>query len=212
MIKEAGLEDIVPILARAKINVLKRVLRHGGEAMRAVINQGPWIAEALELIEKAREDPRWATTPSFDEDPGFWVHLFTEENMTATAKQLEQHLGETDRREDEKRAEEEKEEDEESKEDSEVWCPTCFAVFRTTQAAASHRMRAHGYSYPGWAYAHNGQCTVCQAEFWTRRRLVLHWRTPRGAVCLERVVATVPPQDPEAVRCAAREEERMQPT
>ena len=211
VLREANMEDIAPRIARAKINVLQRVLRFGGASLRATVSQGPWITEAFELIEKARGDEKWRSTPCCQEDPFFWLHLLTQPEMKATAHQLKNAVAANISREQE---EEEKKEDEEEegKEDDEVWCPERFQVFQSVQAAASHRTRAHGYTHRAWTFAASGACEGCGTQYWTRRRLVDHWKGKTGKACLICVEKTCLPLDGKETQKLARQEELAEPT
>ena len=131
--------------------------------------------------------------------------------MKALANQLKQAVAacvEKERREEEKK---EGEDEEEEKEDDEVWCTVCFQVFASSQAAASHRNRAHGQPHVAWCYASSGGCDACGKQFWTRRRLVDHWKGKAGSTCLRSVERTCLPLDGREMQRLARQEELADP-
>ena len=131
--------------------------------------------------------------------------------MKALAQQLKQAVAACVEKEQEEEEKKEKEGEQDEKEDDEVWCPVCFQVFQSNQAAASHRTRAHGYTHRAWNFAASGSCDSCGRNFWTRRRLVDHWKTKAGSECLMCVERTCLPLDGNETQKQARQEELTSP-
>ena len=103
---------------------------------------------------------------------------------------------------------------EEEEKDDEVWCPTCFKTFPSHQAQASHRARAHGWRNEAWSFADSATCKVCNVCFWTRGRLVDHWKGAQGSLCLEAIKTMQDAGDPhenaKKHRSEAKDNERLQ--
>ena len=78
-------------------------------------------------------------------------------------------------------------------EGEEMLCSICGKEFPTLQAMASHKARAHNWRHQAWANASTTQCGGCNKEYWTRQRLVNHWKSAAGLGCL----AAIPKEPPE---------------
>ena len=95
----------------------------------------------------------------------------------------------------------EEEEEEAEKQNDEVWCPVCYKEFRTKTAAAVHKWRAHGVGSVGWHYATTTACEACEMQWWSRKRLVNHWRSTPA--CFAVITSTKEPVDPSICRAEA---------
>merc|ERR1712194_709877 len=151
-----GLEDVVVLIAKAKLSNLSRVMRYGGASLWATIQGGAWIKEAKQLIEDVLHEDNEEKRPKLDEKPEWWIGAMEHKERKGEWKRIKEAAARIAARKDEEKDKDGGEEESE-KEDDEVWCHVCYKVFASLQAAASHRNRAHSVGNAGWAFASDGK-------------------------------------------------------
>jgi len=195
VIARAGLDQPEYTITKARLQVFGRTLRFGSHALWATIVGHDWLQQVMDHIEPTREmSEQWMYTPAPKEDMCFWLDIFIDPAKKCLRKRLEQAAAKAEAEKERKRSEEKKEEEEgEADEGEEMLCSICGKEFPTLQAMASHKARAHGWRHQAWAHAATTQCGSCEREYWTRQRLVNHWKSAVGRRCL----AALPAEPPE---------------
>jgi hypothetical protein len=196
------------MMTKAKIGLLARVVRHGSEALRAVVcDAGDWLKEAKLSIEKvAKRDADFADLPGFEKGQ-WWSDFFKNKYCTARIKKLAKRAAAFDAEDAESQEEEKKGEQEDSEEESdERMCGTCGAVFRSLQALNSHRSLAHAWRHAGTILAKEGRsvCQRCQVQFWTPAKLAAHLK--QNQECLDWESMCLPCEEPSEVLARAKAE------